>query len=80
MRNMLHEHPDKNIRRALIELIDALCSWERSTGNEHLIIVKDTARDGYEYRVFTSSPVRDHTGDHALLEIFDGMMMKKKSA
>lgn len=78
MENMLHEHPDENVRRALIGLVDALCSWERSTGNEHLIIVKDTAREGYEYRVFTSSPVPTHTGDHALLEMFDTVMERVK--
>lgn len=77
MENMLHNHPDESVRKALLELVDALCSWERSTGNEHLIIVKDTAREGYEYRVFTSSPVPNHTGDHALIEIFDSVIKKK---
>jgi hypothetical protein len=79
MENMLHKHPDENVRKALIGLVDALCSWERSTGNEHLIIVKDTARAGYEYRVLASSPVPEHMGDHSLIEAFDGVLKRFQS-
>lgn len=34
---MWTEHPDEDVRRALIRLCDALCSWERNTGRQNLL-------------------------------------------
>jgi len=72
MNNMLHNHPSPDVRKGLLALLDALCSWERSTGREYLLIVKDAG--GYGYRSLTGSPIPEHTGDHTALELFDGIL------
>lgn len=36
---MWNEHVDPNVRQALIRLCDALCSWERSTGRQNLLVL-----------------------------------------
>ena len=35
------QHPDENVQRAIISLCDALCSWERSTGRQSMLIVRE---------------------------------------
>ena len=72
MKNMLTEHPSEEVRRALLHLLDALCSWERSTGRENLLIVKDAI--GCQYRSVSGCPTPKDTGDHTLLELFDSIM------
>jgi hypothetical protein len=73
--DMLFYHPSEPVRIALLNLLDALCSFERSTGHENLVIVKDST--GCQYRSLSGAPVPYHTGDHTLLELFDGIMEKK---
>jgi hypothetical protein len=36
---MWREHPDPEVRQAVIRLCDALCSWERSTGRQNLLVL-----------------------------------------
>lgn len=69
MNNMLTDHPSKDVRSALIRLLDALCMWERTTSRHHVLIVKDSI--GCEYRTLDSCPPPDHIGDHTLLESFE---------
>lgn len=75
MKNLLTDHPSEEVRAAAIRLLDALCSWERSTSRENLVIIKDSI--GCQYRSFTGSPVPESTGDHALIEVFDGIMERE---
>lgn len=35
-------HPDSEVRHALVRLNDALCSWERSTGRESVLILRES--------------------------------------
>ncbi len=37
--SMWKTHPDENVQQAMIRLCDALCSWERSTGRQNLLVV-----------------------------------------
>lgn len=35
------EHPDREVQSAIIRLADALCEWERSTGRESVLIIRE---------------------------------------
>lgn len=35
----MHWHPDEDVDRAIIRLLDALCMWERSTGRQSLFVL-----------------------------------------
>lgn len=79
MKNMLEHHPSPEVRKGLLALLDALCSWERSTGRENLLIVKDSI--GCEYRSISGSgDLPKHTGDHAMLEMFENIVERHKKA
>jgi len=68
MKNLLHKHPCPEVRAAAIRLMDALSSWNRNTGREHMVIIKDSI--GCEIRVLTCAPLPEHVTDEQLLESF----------
>lgn len=68
MKDILNAHPSVDVRVATIRLLDALVSWERSTGRHNVVIIKDSI--GCGYRSFDGSPVPEDVGDHQLLESF----------
>ena len=45
------EHPNDDVRQALIKLSDALCTWERSTGRESVLILRESG--GFVYRAMS---------------------------
>ena len=56
---MFHRDPD--VRSALIRLIDALCTWERNTGNgSKLFLVHDNEADGETIFAMDGKPL-EHT-------------------
>lgn len=68
MKNLLHEHPSEEVRAAAIRLMDALSMWNRSTGRENVVIIKDSI--GCEYRALSGSPPPDEISDQHMLEAF----------
>lgn len=61
-------HPDPGVRQALIRLSDALCSWERNTGRESVLIVRETS--GFVYRAVNGKPdVDDDIPDSDLMKM-----------
>ncbi|KKU98278.1 MAG: hypothetical protein UY28_C0004G0016 [Candidatus Amesbacteria bacterium GW2011_GWB1_48_13] len=48
------EHPDKDITQALTRLNDALCAWERSTGRESVLILRE--QGGFVHRTASGKP------------------------
>lgn len=50
-------HPDNNVQKALIELNDALCEWERSTGIQSVLVLRE--QGGFEHRAMSGKPVDD---------------------
>lgn len=42
---MAINHPSAYVQRAMTELLDALCSWERSTGRESLLVLIPVEHD-----------------------------------
>lgn len=51
---MFPEHPDHEVQSALIRLNDALCSWERETGRQSVLILRE--QGGYEHRSCSGKP------------------------
>jgi len=62
------DHPDPDIRQAIIRLSDALCSYERITGRESVMIIRE--QGGFVYRATSGKPgVPDDVTDEQLLKI-----------
>ena len=62
------EHPDPEVRQAIVRLNDALCTWERNTGRESVLIIR--GQGGFSHRSMSGKPgVPDDVSDTALLEI-----------
>ena len=54
------QHPDREVRSALVRLNDTLCSWERTTGRESILIVRE---QGFCHRAVSGKPVPDGMND-----------------
>jgi len=48
------EHSDPEVRQALVRLADALCQWERNTGIESVLILRQ--KDGFVFRAVNGKP------------------------
>ena len=48
------EHKDPEVDKALIRLDDALCSWERATGIESVLILRE--QGGFVHRTVSGKP------------------------
>ena len=48
------QHPDQDVRQAIVRLTDALCAWERNTGRESVLIIRETG--GFVYRAVNGKP------------------------
>ena len=60
------EHKDPEVDKALIRLDDALCSWERATGIESVLILRE--KGGFVHRsVSGKSNVPDDITDKSLI-------------
>jgi hypothetical protein len=65
---MYNEHPDKEVTAAIIRLSDALCQWERGTGRESILIIRE--RGGYKYRAQNGKPnIPEWVSDEQLLSV-----------
>lgn len=76
MKNLIHEHPCPEVRAATIRLLDALCTWNRNTGRENVVILKDTA--GCEYRTLSGVPQPEDITDAQLLEAFESLKAEQQ--
>lgn len=60
-------HPDPRVRDALIKLTDALCSYERNTGRNSVLILREK---NYVFRAVDGKPgIPDDIPDDRLMEI-----------
>ncbi len=48
------KHPDRDVTQALIHLDDALCTWERNTGRQSVLILRE--QGGFEHRSMSGKP------------------------
>ena len=64
------EHPDPEVRNALVKLCDALCSWERNTGTESVLILRE--QGGFVFRAMSGKPgVPDDIADAQLMKTIE---------
>lgn len=64
------QHPDNRVNQALAQLNDALCSWERSTGRQSVLILREEG--GYVHRSASGKPtVPDDVPDSLLLQMVE---------
>lgn len=49
------QHPDPDVEHAIIRLCDALCMWERSTGRQSVLIIRE--QGGFVYRAASGKPI-----------------------
>ena len=63
-------HPDPKVNQALIQLSDALCTYERNTGRNSVLILREVG--GFSYRAMDGKPgVPDDVTDEHLLACLD---------
>ena len=48
------EHKDPEVQKAIIRLDDALCSWERATGIDSVLILRE--QGGFRHRAVSGKP------------------------
>ena len=48
-------HPDEAVQHALTRLCDALCSWERATSRESVLILRE--QGGFAFRAVSGKPM-----------------------
>ncbi len=62
------EHPDSEVKQALVRLTDALCSWERNTGKESVLILRE--QGGFFYRAASGKPgTPDDVTDEQMMRV-----------
>lgn len=65
------EHPDREVKQALVRLCDALCQWERNTGIESVLILRE--QGGFVFRAASGKPnVPADVEDEMLMNIIAG--------
>ena len=59
-------HPDFDVQQAIIRLNDALCTFERSTGRQSVLIIREEG--GFAHRSMSGKPgVPEDVSDEQLL-------------
>lgn len=65
------DHPDREVQQALVRLNDALCSWERSTGRQSVLILRE--QGGFELRTASGKPtIPEDIPDETLWQMLEG--------
>jgi len=60
------QHQDPDIAQAIIKLCDALCSWERMTGRESVLVIREAG--GFVFRASSGKPgIPDDIPDEQLM-------------
>ena len=64
----MNGHPDTEVRNAITRLTDALCTRERNTGRENVLIVREK---GFCWRAINGKPdVPDDLPDEFIVQRF----------
>ena len=65
------KHANDEVQSAIIKLNDALCSWERNTGRESILIIRE--QGGFVHRSVSGKPLdenyQDDVTDEQLMDI-----------
>ena len=66
----MYNHLNKDVNRALLSLDSALCAWERSTGYESVLILRE--QHGFVHRSVNGKPgVPDDVVDAQLVQFIN---------
>jgi hypothetical protein len=65
----MQQHMDTEVQRALDNLNAALCNWERDTGRQSVLILRE--EHGYEYRSVNGKPDTSGAPDQCLMAIIE---------
>ena len=66
----MQQHPDAEVRSAIVRLCDALCSYERATGLESVLIIRE--QGGFVYRAMGGKPtIPVEISDESLLALLE---------
>lgn len=63
------QHKDTEVRKAIIRLNDALCTWERVTNLESVLIIRE--QGGFVHRATSGKPLQHDDG-----RIVDAQLVK----
>ena len=63
------QHPSKEVEHALVVLNDALCTWERGTNRQSVLILKE--QEGYVHRSVNGKPFISDITDSALFNVLE---------
>lgn len=64
------EHPNSEVRQAIVRLCDVLCTWERNTGIQSVLIIRE---GGFVFRAMNGRPgIPDDVLDSDLVKIIEG--------
>lgn len=64
-------HPSPDVQQAIIRLNDALCIWERSTGLESVLIIRE--QGGFVHRSMSGKPgIPADVTDEQILDTVSG--------
>jgi hypothetical protein len=55
------EHPSFNVQAAITRLLDELCEWERNTGRQSVLILREQGR--FTLRAMSGKPVPESNND-----------------
>ncbi len=58
---MWQQHPDPDVQDAIVKLCDALCSYERITGRDNVLIVREVG--GFAFRANSGKPIHSEDDD-----------------
>ncbi len=64
------EHPDAEVQAAIIQLCGRLCTWERATGRESILVLRE--QGGFCFRADSGKPL-----DSGLDDIPDEMLLRR---
>lgn len=53
-------HPSRDVEIAIVRLCDALCAWERGTGIESVLVIRER---GFIFRAQSGKPISDSMSD-----------------
>jgi len=63
------QHPDNEVQQAITRLADALCSWERSTGLQSVLIIREQGDPGFVFRAMSGKPgIPDDITDQQMVD------------
>lgn len=64
-------HRSEEVEKAIITLADALCTWERATSIQSVMIIREVG--GFQFRAVNGKPnVPSHVTDKELFELIRG--------